>query len=127
MKLLRDFLLALVLVAVSTSGGGAFAAAALAGHSCPRANVVPSAAAFAPRTARPVRFHAVAAAGIRASGVAANDVGRHACHVPGTLTLGAAPAPVPLVVPKGRGTLRPDAVPWLVAGRIDTLYRPPRA
>ena len=127
MKLLRDLLLALVLVAVSTGGGGAFAAAALPGHACPRAGAVPSAATFAPRAERPVLFKAGARIGIYSSGVAGDDVVQHACHASGTLTLGAAPVPMRLVVPKGDGSLRPSVVRWLVAGRIDTLYRPPRA
>ena len=126
MKLLRDFLLALVLVAVSTSGGGALAVAALVGHACPRASVVPGAVVFAPRTAQPVRFQAITRVGVHASMVAAHDVAQHACHVAGALTLGAAPAPVPLVFPKRDASLHPRAVRWLLAGRIYTLYRPPR-
>ncbi|TAL54533.1 hypothetical protein [Pandoraea sp.] len=127
MKLLRDFLLALVLVALSTSGGGALAVAALTGHACPRASAVPGAGAFVPGTAQPVRFQAVTRVGTHASMVAAPGVVQHACHVAGTLTLGAAPAPMPLVVPRGDGSLRPRPVRWLLAERIDALYRPPRA
>ncbi|MBU6514172.1 MAG: hypothetical protein KGR99_17875 [Betaproteobacteria bacterium] len=127
MKLLRDFLLALVLVAVSTSGGGALAVAALVGHACPQASVVPGAVVFAPRTAQPVRFQAITRAGVHVSMVAGHGVVQHACHVTGTLTLGGAPAPMALVCPGRRGSLRPRAVRWLPAGRIDTLYRPPRA
>ena len=126
MKLLRDFLLALVLVAVST-GGGAFAASALPGHACPRAGAAPGAATFAPRTERPVLFKAAARMGIHGSGVAGADVVQHTCHATGTLTLGAAPVPMRLVVPKGDGSLRPSVGCCLVAGRIDTLYRPPKA
>ena len=122
MKLLRDFLLALVLVAVSTSGGGAFAARALVGQACPRAG----AGAFMPRTTQPVRFQAITRVGVHASMVAAHDVAQHACHVAGALTLGAAPAPMPLVFPKRDASLHPRAVRWLLTGRIDTLYRPPK-
>ena len=127
MKLLRDFLLALVLVAMSTSGGGALAGAAPAGHACPRASVVRGAAVVAPRIAQPVRFQAITRVGPHASMVAAHDVAQHACHGTCALTLAAAPAPMALRFPRRRGSLRPRAVRWLPAVRIDTLYRPPRA
>ena len=127
MKLLRDFLLALLLVALSTSGGGALAVAALTGHACPRASAVPGAGAFVPGTAQPVRFQAVTRVGPHASMVAAHGVAQHACHGTCALTLAAAPAPMALLFPRRRGSLRPRAVRWLPAVRIDTLYRPPRA
>lgn len=127
MKLLRDFLLVLALVAVSTSGGSALGAAALPGYACPRASAALDASASAPRTARSVQAQAIARASIRATGAAADSTVQHACHVPGTLTLGAAPIPLALVVPKGHGSLCPSAVRRLVASRVDTLYRPPRA